>query len=289
MDTTPQELESPDVDRVLRAIRFIEENRLDQPSLDDVAEAVHLSPYHFQRLFTNWAGVSPKRFMSYLTLSHAKRMLQGSASVLEAALDSGLSGPSRLHDLFVTFEAMTPGEAKGKGANLLIRYGIHDTPFGPCLVGLTDRGICRMSFLDDPTDDGAWLDLSKKWPQAGVVPAPEETGPMIRHIFYGEDIDTPVKLHVTGTNFQVKVWEALVNLPLGRLITYAGLAEAIGHPRAARAVGNACNKNPIAFCIPCHAVVPQLRNSFDMGCYAWGPGRREAIIGWEAARAEAAE
>ncbi len=290
MNMLPAETWTSDFKRVVEAIRYIDAHRLDQPGLDQVAAAVNLSPFHFQRLFTRWAGVSPKRYLGFLTLAHARRMLDGSASILDAALDAGLSGPSRLHDLFVSFEAVTPGEAKRQGADLIIRYGVHPSPFGPCLLGLTDRGVCRLTFLDadaDACDEAAQADLARHWPAAALIPAEAETAPYVRRLFLGRNgDDTPLRLHIRGTNFQIKVWEALLNLPQGKLITYSDLARAVGHPRAARAVGNAMNANPVAFCIPCHSVIPVLRGTLDFGDYATGPDRRRAIIAWDAARAE---
>ncbi len=287
MNVLPSETWTSDYKRVVAAIRYIDVHRMAQPNLEEVAAAVNLSPFHFQRLFTRWAGVSPKRYLGFLTLAHARRMLEGSSSILDAALDSGLSGPSRLHDLFVNFEAVTPGEAKRQGADLVIRYGVHPSPFGPCLLGLTDRGICRLTFLETEEDSAARTELARRWPAAALIPAEEETAPYVRRLFVDEGgNETPVPLHIRGTNFQIKVWEALLSLPQGKLITYSDLAQVVGHPRAARAVGNALNANPVAFCIPCHSVIPVLRGTLDFGDYATGPERRRAIIAWDAARAE---
>lgn len=290
MNQTPLEILSQDYRRIERAVRFIADNRHVQPRLGEIAEAAHVSPYHFQRLFTRWAGVSPKRFMGYLTLEHARVMLNGTASVLETSLETGLSGPGRLHDLFINFDAVSPGDVKRRGEGLVIRYGVHASPFGPALVGLTDRGICRLSFLTDETGDQAVADLARRWPAAELVPAPDETAPIVGRIFGAEPCREtgPLRLHVTGTNFQIKVWEAILRLPLGRLATYAQVGSAIGHPQSARAVGNALNVNPIAFLIPCHSVVPMLRRAGPFAPYQSGTTRRVAIIGWEAARAERA-
>ena len=281
---TPLTIQSQDYLRVERAIHYIAENRRAQPSLDAIAEAAHVSPYHFQRLFTRWAGVSPKRFMGYLTLGHARAMLEGTASVLDASLETGLSGPGRLHDLFINFEAVSPGDVKRRGAGLTIRYGIHDSPFGPVAIGLTDRGICRLTFQTGETEAEAVAELAHRWPAARLVAAPQDTAPVVDRIFNGcGKPGDPLKLHVTGTNFQIKVWEAILRLPLGRLATYSQIGAAIGHPRAARAVGNALNVNPIAFLIPCHAVVPMLREANLFAPYQCGGERRAAIIGWEEA------
>ena len=282
---------SADYQRVKAAIRYIEEHRLDQPPLEDVAHAVNLSPYHFQRLFTRWAGVSPKRFLGYLTHAHARQMLEGSASVLDAALESGLSGPSRLHDLFVTFEAVTPGDIKRRGAGITIQYGFHPSPFGECIIGATERGICHLSFVEPGTPADALGELQARWPTAAIQHDQGLTRPLIEHAFAkGKDAEAgPIHIQASGTNFQIKVWEALLKLPMGRLVTYADLAESIGHPRAARAVGNALNKNPLAFLIPCHSVIRSLQNASGVDGYRWSSLRRKAIIAWEAAQANAAE
>jgi len=289
-EQTPLEILSQDYRRIERAVRFIADHRREQPGLDDIAQAAHVSPYHFQRLFTRWAGVSPKRFLGYLTMEHARSMLEGAASVLDASLESGLSGPGRLHDLFINFEAVSPGDIKRRGEGLVIRYGSVGSPFGPALVGLTDRGICRLTFLTDGSEAEAMADLSRRWPAAELVRAPAEAQAVVDRIFHGpvccEDGKPPLRLHVTGTNFQIKVWEAALRLPLGRLATYSQIGAAIGHPKAARAVGNALHANPVAFVIPCHAVVPMLRQATTslFAPYQSGGERRAAMIGWEAAQ-----
>lgn len=288
-DALKAEMETADYKRVEAAIRYIEEHRLDQPSLEDIARAVNLSPYHFQRLFTRWAGVSPKRFLGFLTYSHARTMLEGTASVLDAALESGLSGPGRLHDLFLTFEAVTPGDIKRRGGGITIRYGFHSSPFGPCILGATERGICRLSFIEPGTREGAVAELQALWPAAVLRLEPEYTGPLMDRIFAGRRDGQPLRLSASGTHFQIKVWEALLKLPLGRVVTYAQLAHNIGHPKAARAVGNALNKNPLAFLIPCHSVIRSLQVAGGTDGYRWGSVRRKAIIAWEAAQADAAE
>lgn len=287
MDQTPLDVLSHDYRRIERAVRFIAENRREQPGLDDIARAAHVSPYHFQRLFTRWAGVSPKRFLGYLTLEHARAMLLGAASVLDTSLETGLSGPGRLHDLFINFDALSPGDVKRRGDGLTIRFGVHPSPFGPVLIGLTDRGICRLSFLDVETEAAAVADLAHRWPAAELIAAPGETATVVARIF-GEEPEPgacPIRLHVTGTNFQIKVWEAILRLPLGRLATYSQIGSAIGHPKAARAVGNALNANPVAFLIPCHSVVPMLRRASLFAPYRGGGVKRAALIGWEAAHA----
>lgn len=297
MDQTPFETQCLDYRRIERAVCFIVENRQSQPSLEEIARAAHVSPFHFQRLFTSWAGVSPKRFMGYLALEHAWSMLVDDASVLETSFEAGLSGPGRLHDLFTNFDAVSPGDVKRRGEGLTIRHGVHASPFGPALIGLTERGICRLSFLDEsgnePIDS-----LAECLPAAKLVHAPEETAKVVNRIFGGDSgrESGPLNLHITGTNFQVKVWEALLRLPLGRMATYAQIGSAIGHPGAAGAVGCALNANPVAFLVPCHRVVPMLRRAspirFPMlhqsGLFKQRQGdpvRRAAIIGWESARA----
>lgn len=294
MDQTPFEIQCLDYRRIERAVCFIVENRQAQPSLEEIARATHVSPFHFQRLFTSWAGVSPKRFMGFLTLEHARSMLVDDASVLETSLEAGLSGPGRLHDLFINFDAVSPGDFKRRGAGLTIRYGIHASPFGPALIGLTDRGICRLSFLDECGNETT-ESMNECLPAAKLVHAPEETAKVVERIFHGDcgREPGPLNLHITGTNFQVKVWEALLRLPLGRMATYSQIGSAIGHPGAAGAIGCAVNANPIAFLVPCHSVVPMLRRASSIlsranlpASYQGDPVRRAAIIGWEAARAE---
>lgn len=267
-----------DYQRVARAIRWLEANRAEQPRLEDAAAAIHLSPFHFQRLFTAWAGVSPKRFLGFLTVAHARRMLAEQASVLDAALEVGLSGPSRLHDLFVSFEAVTPGEAKASGAGLSLRWGVHPTPFGAALLCVSARGICFLSFLGE---GGAGAELARagaRWPEAQFTPDSEATAPLAEAAFRG---GASLAVHVSGTNFQVKVWEALLQVSPGRLVDYRFLGRAIGSPAAVRAVGNALAANPVAYLIPCHRVI---RSTGAFNDYSWGGERRRAMIGWEAAR-----
>lgn len=277
--------ESADYRRIETAIRYIETHRLEQPSLENVAAAVNLSPYHFQRLFTRWAGVSPKRFLGFLTYAHAREMLEGTASVLDAALDSGLSGPGRLHDLFVTFEAVTPGDIKRQGEGMTIRYGFHPSPFGACIIAMTERGICRLAFIEPGDQKTALSELHALWPLAELVHDQNSTGPMMGRVFAAHrEGGTPITVQAVGTNFQVKVWEALLKLPFGRVVTYSQLAESIGHPRAARAVGNAVSANPLAFLIPCHSVIRSLKSASGLGNYRWGTARRKAIVAWEAAQ-----
>ena len=272
-----------DYQRIEKAIQFLAQNYHEQPSLDEVARNVNLSEYHFQRLFRRWAGISPKRLLQFLTLEHAKKVLEQSRSVLDAAYDAGLSSPSRLHDLFVNVEAMTPGEFKAKGAGLKINFGFHPSPFGECLLAVTERGICGLGFVGDGGRVQALDDFKRRWPAAEFCENPQKTRTTIDRIFSlkkrnGSD---PVKVLLLGTNFQVKVWEALLRIPSGSMLSYEDLARQLGKPLAARAVGNAVARNPISFLIPCHRAV---RKMGITGNYHWGAARKKAILAWEAAR-----
>lgn len=274
---------STDYDRIAQAIVFMKQNHLSQPDLATIAQQVHLSEYHFQRLFTQWAGISPKRFLQYLTIEYAKSRIAKTKSLLDLTSDVGLSSPGRLHDLFVNIEAMTPGEYKAGGDGLSIRYGIHPTPFGQALIATTHRGICNLEFLDD-TQDGERL-LHTEWNRAELIHDPNATERFSRHLFEpGADHQPkPLTLLVKGTNFQVQVWRALLNIPFAGLTTYQAIANLIQRPTAARAVGTAIGNNPIAYLIPCHRVI---RESGELGGYHWGLERKTAILGWEAARVE---
>ncbi len=270
--------------RIERAIRFIEDNRLEQPSLDRVAAGVGMSAFHLQRVFTAWAGVSPKLFLRYVTLDHAREALMDARPVLDAALDVGLSGPGRLHDLFVTLEAATPGEVGAGGRGLDIRYGRHDGPFGRFLVAATERGVCRIAFEQE--GENPVEALADAWPNARLAEDEAHTWRIAGEaLAYGIDGgDSPIRLWARGTNFQIKVWEALLRVPAGRLVSYGGLARAIGKPRASRAVGQAVGANPIAVLIPCHRAI-RASGRFETG-YRWGSARKRALIAWEAARRE---
>lgn len=274
-----------DYARIERALLYICENFRDQPDLDDIAAAAALSPFHFQRLFTRWAGVSPKQFLGYLTLEHAKKALERAESVLEATYDVGLSGPSRLHDLFVNYEGVTPGEYKAMGDGLVIRYGTHPGFLGPFVVGLTDRGICTLQFVGDGGEEAVLADIGRRYPGARLVRAQDETWAACAALFGPARGDTarPLRLWYRGTNFQMKVWRALLAIPQGELVTYGDIARAIGEPTSARAVGNAVGANPIAMLIPCHRVI-RSASLFETG-YRWGPARKLALIGWEQAQA----
>jgi AraC family transcriptional regulator, regulatory protein of adaptative response / methylated-DNA-[protein]-cysteine methyltransferase len=271
---------SEDYQRVEQAIRFLEQNYRRQPELKEVAESIHLSEYHFQRLFTRWVGISPKRFLQFLTKENAKAMLENSHGILEAAYNSGLSGPGRLHDLFVATEAVTPGEFKHKGAGLTIRYGFHPSPFGQCLVGVTGRGICHLSFVQPGGRSQALDELQKAWPEASLQEDPQATRPLISQIFTLSEQSGPLGLHLCGTNFQIKVWEALLRIPPGTVVSYEDLAVSVGMPHAARAVGHAVGSNPVPVLIPCHRVI---RKTGEFGSYHYGAARKKALLGWEMA------
>ena len=270
-----------DYERVARAIEFLRRNAASQPDLTAVARHLHLSGHHFQRLFTRWAGVSPKRFVQYLTVEHAKLRLGATSGVLELACAVGLSGPGRLHDLFVTLEAMSPGEYKAGGAGLAIRYGVHESPFGAALLAVTARGICGLHFLDGAVD--GMERLRHDWPGAELRQDRDGTAPVFERLFrpFSSQPGRPLALLVKGSNFQVKVWRALLELPFGSLATYGHVAGRIGAPGSARAVGTAIGANPIAWLIPCHRVI---RETGLLGGYRWGPDRKAAMLGWEAAR-----
>lgn len=264
--------------QIAKAIAFIRDNHLEQPSLATIAQHVNLSEYHFQRLFKEWAGISPKRFLQYLTLEYAKSKITETKNLLELTLESGLSSAGRLHDLFVQLVAMTPGEYKTAGSGLRIRYGIHESPFGACLIASTDRGICNLNFLDYTDGTIAAQSLQIEWPNADIVNDQIGTEEM-RDLIFQSSHPSPLVLHVKGTNFQIQVWQALLRLPLGGLTTYQGLATAIGKPTAARAIGNAVGRNPVGYLIPCHRVI---RGSGEIGGYRWGVDRKTVLLGWEA-------
>lgn len=260
----------------------------DQPSLAELAAHVGLSEHYFQRMFLRWVGVSPKKFLQHLTLAEAKRRLRESASVLDAAYDAGLSGPGRLHDLFVTFEAMTPGEYKARGAGLTIRYGYHQTLFGECLLMATERGICGLGFVIGDAREAALSKLSRGWERATLLRDDAATADFIPLIFadparHAPRDAAPIRLLLRGSRFQLKVWQALLDIPQGGLTTYQDIARRIGLPAASRAVGNANGANPISWLIPCHRVI---RKSGELGGYGWGLGRKVAMIGWEASQGE---
>ena len=273
---------SEDYGRIEAAIHYLEQNFQDQPTLAEIAAHVGLSEYHFQRLFSRWAGTSPKRFLQFLTIQHAKKLLDESQSILDTAYEAGLSSPSRLHDLFVTHEAITPGEFKQKGAGLTIQYGFHGSPFGECLIALTERGICGLQFVAEGDREATLAELKASWPQAQFVADEGATRPFINPIFnLSEAEEKPsLPLYLKGTNFQIQVWQALLKIPVGTAVSYGTVAQLIGNPKASRAVGSATGSNPVAYLIPCHRVIQQ---AGKLGQYRWGSSRKKAILGWESA------
>ena len=271
-----------------QAIQYIEANVQRQPELDEIASAIGLSEYHFQRLFTRWTGISPKRFLQFLTKEHAKELLARSENLLDTTHQIGLSSLGRLHDLFVTTEAVTPGEYKSGGAGLTIRYGIHPTPFGKCLIATTERGICHLGFIN--SGEGAAIDeLVSTWKLAKMTEDYTKTAPLIRSIFSEDTAEfktslstvSPLRLLLRGTNFQIKVWEALLKIPSGSVTTYEQVAAQISQPNAVRAVGSAVGHNPIAYLIPCHRVI---RKSGEFGNYRYGSARKKVLLAREFAQ-----
>lgn len=272
--------------RIAEAISYIQNNFKSQPGLDEVAEKVHLSPYHFQRLFTDWAGVSPKKFLQYISVKHAKGILKNEqATLIDAAYETGLSGTGRLHDLFVNIEGMTPGEYKNGGGNLTINYSYTWSKFGGLLMATTPKGICYMGFVDDKSK--TFDELKGRFPSAKFCEKLDVIQENALKV-YSQDWDkiNQIKLHLKGTDFQLKVWEALLKIPTGKLSTYGNIADQIKSPGASRAVGTAIGNNPVAFLIPCHRVI---QSSGTLGGYRWGSTRKTAIIGWEAAQQELAQ
>lgn len=270
---------SEDYLRIEQAILYLENHFKDQPNLDEVAANVGLSEYHFQRLFTRWAGVSPKRFLQFVTKESAKDLLDKSENLLDTTHQVGLSSLGRLHDLFVNTEAMSPGEYKSKGEGVTIRYGIHLTPFGKCLIGLTERGICHLGFVQGSEGD-AIDNLVNDWKEARMIEDQRTTAALVGPIFdlrFNTRIK-PLTLHLRGTNFQLKVWEALLQIPAGSVSTYEGIASQIGKPSAMRAVGTAVGHNPIAVLIPCHRVI---RKAGEFGKYRYGALRKKALLAYE--------
>jgi AraC family transcriptional regulator of adaptative response/methylated-DNA-[protein]-cysteine methyltransferase len=286
MNNTIQQ--STDYHRIEQAIRYLQDNARRQPGLAEVASHIGLSEYHFQRLFTRWAGISPKRFLQFLTKENAKALLSRT-SVLSAAFETGLSGPGRLHDLLVECEAVTPGEVRSKGSGVEIAYGFHPTPFGECLLAVTKRGICYLAFVDGDRQ-AVFEQLRLDWANASLRDDPSRTGSLVDLIFPSRPVypsplrqSTGISLHVRGTNFQIKVWEALLRLPVGSAISYEALAGQVSSVNAARAVGSAVARNPVAYLIPCHRV---LQKAGDFGNYRYGSVRKQAILGWELAQVE---
>jgi AraC family transcriptional regulator of adaptative response/methylated-DNA-[protein]-cysteine methyltransferase len=272
---------SIDYQRIEKAIQFLAENFHSQPGLKEIAGNIHMSEFHFQRLFTRWVGISPKRFLQFLTKEYAKTLLEKSINLLDVTYESGLTSPGRLHDLFVSCEAVTPGEYKTKGAGLEIAYGYHATPFGECMLAITDRGICGLSFVQNDGRQPVFADLKNRWAHAKLVEDPYVTRPFVKRIFdpSKQKNSAPLYLILNGTNFQIKVWEALIKIPMGAVVSYESVAAHIGMPKASRAVGNAVGSNPVSFVIPCHRVI---RKTAEFGNYGGGVARKMAMLGWEA-------
>ena len=277
---------SRDYDLIRRAIAFLSETWAEQPSLERLAQHLNLSPAHCQKLFKRWCGLSPKEFVQAITVNHARSLLDGSASVLDTAYQVGLSGAGRLHDLFVSHEAMTPGDYKRRGEGLEMAYGFHASPFGEALLMATDRGLAGLAFVNEDrgqTREDALADMMMRWPKARYAEKPKVTTPQARLIFNPSQWsrDQPVRLVMIGTDFDVRVWEALLKIPMGRAVSYHDIARHLGQPTASRAVGAAVGRNPISFVVPCHRV---LRGDGSLGGYHWGLTRKRALIGWETGR-----
>jgi AraC family transcriptional regulator, regulatory protein of adaptative response / methylated-DNA-[protein]-cysteine methyltransferase len=272
-----------DYEVVRRAIAYISEHWRAQPAIEAIAQAAGVAPTDLHHLFRRWAGLTPKAFLQAITLDHARRLLRESASVLDASYEVGLSGPGRLHDLFVTHEAMSPGEWKSGGEGLAIAYGFHDSPFGTALVMATPRGLCGLAFADPGEERSALADMRSRWPRARIVEDHAETAPLAARVFSPAAWrpDRPLRVILIGTDFEVRVWETLLAIPIGRAATYSGIAAKLGRPNAARAVGAAVGKNPVSFVVPCHRV---LGRSGDLCGYHWGLTRKRAMLGWEAGR-----
>ena len=268
--------------RITAAINYIQANFKSQPSLEEIAEKVNLSPFHFQKLFSEWAGTSPKRFLQYISISHAKKLLKENETLFNTALETGLSGTGRLHDLFINIEGMTPGEYKNGGENLYINYSFAESPFGNLIVASTQKGICHIAFYNEELS--ALRNLKKLFPLSSYKQMMYLDQQNALFIFNHDWKKlNQIKLHLKGTDFQLKVWETLLKIPMGKLSTYGAIADKLQNPKASRAVGTAIGDNPVAFLIPCHRVI---QSSGALGGYHWGMDRKSAIIGWEAAKAE---
>ncbi|MBL6444728.1 methylated-DNA--[protein]-cysteine S-methyltransferase [Fulvivirga sp. 29W222] len=269
-----------DYQRIAQAINYIKVNFKQQPTLEQIAESVHLSPYHFQRLFKKWAGVSPKKFLQYLSLEHAKSILSQKQSLEETTFQTGLSGSGRLHDLFVNIEGMTPGEYKNQGGNLFIKYSVNESLFGNYLIASTGKGVCNLLFFDQ--EEKVVEELKSLWPKAKLVVGEDKDHETVRK-FFAKNLESAdkVRLHLKGTDFQLKVWEALLKIPEGALVSYGEIANQIKQPTAQRAVGTSIGRNPVGYLIPCHRVIKRVGG---IGEYRWGKERKMAIIGWESAQ-----
>jgi AraC family transcriptional regulator of adaptative response/methylated-DNA-[protein]-cysteine methyltransferase len=275
--------QSEDFKRIEKAIQFIEANFKSQPTLDQIATSVHVSKYHFDRLFKRWAGISPIQFLQLITLDYTKQKLAESKNLLETSLEAGLSGPGRLHDLFVTFEAMTPGDFKRQGTGLKIVYGLCQSPFGECLLAMTERGICYLGFVERNKRSETLNQMFQAWPGSEFTEDQKRIGLIVKNIFRVNRTQNsrPFNLYIKGTNFQINVWRALLSIPEGWVVSYQDIASYIGHPKAFRAVANAVAINPVAYLIPCHRVIAK---SGNINKYRWGFTRKKALIGWEAAK-----
>jgi AraC family transcriptional regulator, regulatory protein of adaptative response / methylated-DNA-[protein]-cysteine methyltransferase len=283
ISATPLAAAHSDYEMVRRAIAFISEQWRQQPEIDAIAEAAGVSATELHHLFRRWAGLTPKAFLQAVTLNHARALLRDSASVLDASFELGLSGPGRLHDLFVTHEAMSPGEWKSGGEGLVIHYGFHPSPFGTALVMTTERGLAGLAFADPGEDETALADMQRRWPKARYVEHAARTAPLARRIFDQKlwRPDQPLRVVLIGTDWEVRVWETLLKIPMGRLTTYSDIAAKVCTPAAARAVGAAVGKNPVSFVVPCHRVVGK---SGALTGYHWGITRKQAMLGWEAGK-----
>lgn len=283
----PQDAALRDYDAVRRAIAFISQKWRAQPTIEAIADAAGLTTDELHHLFRRWAGLTPKAFMQALTLDHAKGLLRASASVLDAALDSGLSGPGRLHDLFVTHEAMSPGEWKAGGDGMTLRYGFHASPFGTAIVIASERGLAGLAFADPGEEQTAFADMRRRWPRATYVEDHDGTAPLARRVFDPKlwREDQPLRVVLIGTDFEVRVWESLLKIPLGCAATYSDIAASVSNPRASRAVGAAVGRNPLSFVVPCHRV---LGKGGTLTGYHWGITRKQAMLGWEAGQASVA-
>ncbi|GGF84945.1 transcriptional regulator [Azorhizobium oxalatiphilum] len=278
---TPLEICAADYDVVRRAVAYVTLHMREQPEVEAIAKAAGVTPRALTDVFRRWCGLSPKGFLQAVTLDRARQVLAECPNVLDAALELGLSGPGRLHDLFVVHEAMSPGEWKTGGAGLVIRYGLHPSPFGTALAMSTPRGLCGLSFADAGEEEDALAEMRRRWPQASYVEDPSATAPLVARIFDPEAWreEQPLRIVFIGTDFEVRVWETLLRIPMGRAATYSGIAGHVGRPSAARAVGAAVGRNPISFVVPCHRVIGK---NGDLTGYHWGLTRKRAILGWEA-------
>lgn len=270
-----------DYNKVRQVLEHLHADWREQPSLFEMARPVGLSEDQLQKLFTRWAGLTPKAFLQALTLDHARAMLKDSASILDASFETGLSGPGRLHDLFIAHEAMSPGAYKAKGAGLQIFYGFHPSPFGIALAMVTQHGLCGLSFNDEGGDQAAFKDMTSRWPNAQYTEDSARTAPYVSRVFGNIKDNQPIRITMIGSDFEISVWETLLKIPMGKAVAYGDIASAIGKPKAARAVGAAVGRNPISFVVPCHRA---LGKSGALTGYHWGLTRKKAILGWEAGK-----